>query len=122
MNIYKTLLTEYYKRHNNIHINYLSNLDITITPNISDDLVKRYIDNEYTLFLLGENFTSEALKEMAGISKNIYGVDYIGYPELTTFSKANISFPDYELNDEQMNFIFEGIRYIYDNYEECDLP
>lgn len=121
MDIYKTLITEYHNRHKRIKFKRSLGLNVTLPNEIPDDLATRYRENSYSLCVLSDNFTSKQLKGLAELSKELYGVDYIGYPELTTLNKAYISFPDYELNDEQMNFIFECIRYIYDNYEH-ELP
>lgn len=121
MDIYTTIIKEYCNQHNDANMDKLLKLNITIPTNISDDYAKRYVESEYMLCELSDNFTSYELKELSEISKSIYKIDYIGYPELTTLCKAYTSFPDYNLNNEQMNFIFEGIKYIYDNYPH-ELP
>lgn len=122
MNIYETLINEYSKQHKDLgYMLYLLNLNINISPNISNDYIKRYNDFEDTLFELYMRATSDDLKTLSEISKRIYGIDYIGYPEYSTYCKASLSFPEYDFSDEQMKFIFEGIKYIYDNYPH-ELP
>lgn len=88
---------------------------------IKDSKYEQYMTYKDMIDYLCYIFPSKHLKRLSEISKQLYNVDILGYPEFTTIGKCYNYVCSPEFNETQFNFICECIKYTYNNYDH-ELP